>query len=106
MSPEVRHSDDVWQRCFQEQIERKRRRRLMAGAAGHRGLLRDLGVFGMVGWSVCIPTLLGTAIGLWIDQRFPGSYSWTLMLLCAGVLLGCWNAWAWLQRHQRDERDG
>ena len=57
----------------------------------------------MVGWAVSIPTLLGIALGLWIDRRFPGSTSWTLTLLCLGVALGCWNAWTWIQREQRDD---
>ena len=47
-----------------------------------------LGVFGVVGWSVAIPTLIGTAIGLWIDRTWPSRFSWTLMLLILGVGAG------------------
>lgn len=57
-----------------------------------------LSMFGMVGWSVAIPTLIGIAIGIWIDTHFPSPYSWTLMLLILGVILGSLNAWYWVQR--------
>jgi ATP synthase protein I len=61
-------------------------------------LLLGLGMFGLVGWSVAVPTLLGIALGLWIDRAWPSSYSWTLMLLLGGVVAGCLNAWHWLKR--------
>jgi len=52
-----------------------------------------LGMFGVIGWSVAIPTLIGVAIGLWIDQAWPSQFSWTLMLLIGGLMIGCLNAW-------------
>ncbi|MBW2167135.1 MAG: AtpZ/AtpI family protein, partial [Deltaproteobacteria bacterium] len=48
-----------------------------------------LGMFGLVGWSVAVPTLIGIALGIWIDLKWPSRYSWTLMLLIIGVILGC-----------------
>lgn len=106
MSSDAPRPDEAWRRDFHAQIQRRRRRRERAMTEGDRSLLRDLGVFGMVGWSVTVPTLLGTALGLWLDRRIPGSYSWTLMLLCAGAAIGCWNAWEWVRRHQHDDGDG
>jgi len=46
----------------------------------------------VIGWSVAIPTLLGAALGLWLDQHYPGKHAWTLALLVAGAfdrLLQC-----------------
>jgi len=63
-------------------------------------VIRGLGLSGMVGWSVTLPALLGLALGMWIDRRFPNSYSWTLMFLILGIVLGCWNAWRWMQQQQ------
>ena len=40
-----------------------------------------LGMSGLIGWSVTIPTLIGAALGIWVDKRYPSTYSWTLMLL-------------------------
>ncbi len=51
---------------------------------------------GLVGWSVTIPTLIGAAIGMWVDKHYPSTYSWTLMLLFAGLTIGCLNAWKWV----------
>jgi ATP synthase protein I len=60
-----------------------------------------LGLFGVIGWSVAIPMLLGILIGVWIDTNWPSRFSWTLMLLLVGVVLGCLNAWNWVDRERR-----
>ena len=57
-----------------------------------------LGMFGVVGWSVAIPTLIGVALGIWIDNSWPSQFSWTLMLLIGGLMLGCLNAWYWVRK--------
>lgn len=62
-----------------------------------------LGMFGLVGWSVAVPTVAGIALGLWIDRRWPGEVSWTLTCLIAGAMLGAINAWYWVQREGRDD---
>ena len=61
-----------------------------------------LGMFGMVGWSIAIPAVVGSFLGIWIDSSHSGRYSWTLMLFMAGLCLGCYNAWYWLQRERRE----
>jgi ATP synthase protein I len=68
-----------------------------------------LGMFGLVGWSVAVPTLLGVAAGVWIDSRWPSRVSWSLTLLFLGVVLGCVNAWCWVNRERQaggNEADG
>lgn len=62
-----------------------------------------LGMFGLVGWSVAIPTVLGTLLGLWIDRSWPGPYSFTLMGLALGVIVGCATAWYWVRRESERE---
>ena len=71
-------------------------RRARGGRGGNAWL--GLGMFGMVGWAVAVPTVVGIALGLFIDARWPGEMSWTLALLLGGVALGCLNAWYWVQR--------
>lgn len=56
-----------------------------------------LGLFGIVGWSVAIPTLVGIGIGVYLDNRFEPSFSWTITLLFLGVIVGCLNAWHWIK---------
>ena len=57
-----------------------------------------LGMIGLVGWSVAVPTLLGAALGIWLDKNYPVSYSWTLTMLLIGMIIGCLNAWHWVTR--------
>jgi len=70
-----------------------------------RGLWFGLGMFGLVGWSVMIPTLLGIALGIWLDKQWPGRVSWTLTLLFLGVIVGCRNAWYWIERERQGNDD-
>lgn len=86
-------------------IAHQARRKLRARRHRDRSTWFGLGMYGLVGWSVVIPTLVGVAAGVWIDGRWPGRFSWTLMLLFAGLLLGCWNAWYWVSLEQRAIRD-
>ncbi|CDS53824.1 ATP synthase protein I [Polaromonas sp. CG9_12] len=64
-----------------------------------------LGLMGVIGWSVVVPTLLGAALGLWLDRRYPGGRSWTLALLLAGLTLGCLNAWHWVSQEDQAMRE-
>ncbi len=86
-----------------DEIGRKAERKRKARGEEKRGLWFGLGMFGLVGWSVAIPTLAGVALGLWLDSLFGGRVSWTLTLLFVGVVLGCLNAWWWVQRESRHD---
>ncbi|AGL03413.1 AtpZ/AtpI family protein [Desulfoscipio gibsoniae] len=83
------------------QIQKKEMRKMKARQEQARSIWFGLGMFGMVGWSVTIPALLGVALGVWIDARWPGPFSWTLMLLVGGLLAGCINAWYWVERERK-----
>ncbi len=86
-------------------IARRAARRRRARRHRERSTWFGLGMYGMVGWSVATPTLIGVAAGVWVDTRWPGPFSWTLMLMVGGLLLGCWNAWYWISVEQRAIRD-
>ena len=77
-------------------------RKVRARRRGERGVWFGLGAFGLVGWSVAIPTLIGLALGVWMDSTVDLGFSWTLTLLIAGIIVGCLNAWYWISR-ERDE---
>jgi len=83
---------------LQEEVERKAKRRLRARKNEERTAWFWLGMFGLVGWSIAIPTLIGVALGVWIDRRWPGPVSWTLTFLFVGVAIGCLNAWYWVKQ--------
>ncbi|MEB3338859.1 MAG: AtpZ/AtpI family protein [Leptolyngbyaceae bacterium] len=88
---------------LRHQVQNKSARKLKARREEKYSLWYGLGLIGIVGWSVILPILMGIALGLWIDFTWPSRYSWTLMLLFVGVVLGCLNAWYWVQQESRDE---
>ncbi len=61
-------------------------------------IMFGLGVFGIIGWSISIPTLLGILLGVYLDKNFQTDFSWTLTLLFIGVIVGCLNAWHWIKQ--------
>ncbi len=79
----------------------KEERRVRARRRGRRTLLFGMGMFGLVGWSLAVPTLAGLALGVWLDHRFASRHSWTVTLLIAGIVAGCLNAWYWVDRERR-----
>ena len=93
------------------QVGAKAARKLQAQRNPTPGVWFGLGLMGVVGWSVVVPTLLGAALGLWLDRHYPGGRSWTLALMAAGLVLGCFNAWIWVTKedaamhHDRENHD-
>lgn len=94
--------------AFVAKIAAQAARKLKAQRDAAHPVWSGLGIFGLVGWSVASPTLLGALLGMWWDRRHPGPHSWTLALLVAGLVIGCANAWYWVSREDRaisDESD-
>jgi len=89
-----------------EQVGAKARRKLEARRVATPGVWFGLGMMGLIGWSVVVPTLLGATLGLWLDRRDPGGHAWVLALMVAGLALGCLNAWHWVTKEHRAMRDG
>ena len=83
------------------QIGAKESRKLRTRRTPARSVWAGLGFFGLIGWSVVAPTLIGAAVGRWMDGKYPGERSWTLVLLLAGLGLGCLNAWLWVEKEHR-----
>jgi len=77
-------------------VEAKAIRKLRTQRAGVPGIWSGFGIFGLIGWSIVLPTLLGAFLGAWWDRHHHGAHSWTLMLLVIGLIFGCANAWHWM----------
>ncbi len=90
---------------FETQVDTKAARKLRARRNPAPGVWFGLGMMGLIGWSVVVPTLLGAALGLWLDKNHPGAHQWTLALLVAGLAVGCLNAWHWVAKEDRAMRD-
>lgn len=99
---EAEHKPGDGQREFSEQVGLKAERKMKAQQQVTRTVWSGLGMMGLIGWSVAMPTLLGAALGLWLDKHYPGGHSWTLALLAAGLVLGCFNAWRWVAKEDRE----
>lgn len=87
------------------QIGVKAARKLKARRNPKPGVWFGLGMMGLIGWSVTVPTLLGAGLGIWLDKHHPGTHSWTLALLVAGLTIGCLNAWHWVANEEKAMRD-
>ena len=103
MAPRQHQPPDIREE-FAHEVGEKAARRARARREQHRGVWFGLGMFGLIGWSVAIPTVAGIALGLWIDHRWPGRISWTLTLLFVGIVLGCIIAWRWIEREGRADQ--
>ena len=65
--------------------------------------LRGIGAFGIIGWSIAVPTVGGAFLGLWLDRSFPQAFSWTIALILGGVVLGGAIAAAWMNKEGGDK---
>ncbi|NAX46750.1 F0F1 ATP synthase subunit [Photobacterium halotolerans] len=102
---EKKGKSPITKTVFSKQIGTKAARKRQSQRHVSRTIWNGLGMMGLVGWSVAIPTLLGTALGIWLDNRYPSEHSWTLALLVAGLVIGCVNAWHWLAKEGREIRE-
>jgi len=101
--PELSGQDD----SFRRKVSSKQAQKMVRRREGEGSIWFSLSVYGVIGWSVAVPTMLGVLAGYWIDRAWPGRISWTLTLMVVGVCLGCLNAWFWVQRQRRgiEERE-
>ncbi|MEM7497654.1 MAG: AtpZ/AtpI family protein [Pseudomonadota bacterium] len=91
-----REDDDPTARDIEKAAARQERARRSATDSP----LRGFAVFGMVGWSIAVPTVAGALLGLWLDRVLPQTFSWTLTLLIGGAILGAAIAWRWVARER------
>jgi ATP synthase protein I len=105
MTDERQHQPLKPKPSLSQEVGAKAARKLRAQRHVTRTVWFGLGMMGLIGWSVAIPTLLGAALGLWLDRLYPGGRSWTLALLVAGLAIGCFNAWHWVTKEDKEMRE-
>lgn len=91
------------QQDMRTSVEKKAARKLKASDQRRHSVWFGLGMFGLVGWSIALPTVAGIALGLWIDNTWPSRVSWTITFLFVGIAFGCLQAWRWVKRESRHE---
>ena len=90
---------------FSRQVGAQAARKLKAQRGAKRSIWFGLGMSGLIGWSVTVPTLIGAALGIWVDKHYPSRFSWTLMLLLVGLIIGCFNAWHWVDSEYKEMQE-
>ena len=85
-------STEIHQRA--KRLERMRQKKTASPLTG-------LSAFGVIGWTVAVPTVAGAFLGRWLNQHYPQSFSWTLALIMAGLVLGIIYAWEWIAQAQK-----
>jgi ATP synthase protein I len=90
---------------FSRKVGALEARKLRSKRRGVQDIWFGLGMFGLIGWAVAIPAVLGVMLGVFIDQHYPGNHSWTLSLLIIGLFIGCFNAWRWVANEEKSIRE-
>ena len=94
-------NDPTQSELLARQVSAKAERKLRTRRDGAPGVWFGLGMMGLIGWSVVVPTVAGAALGIWLDTHYPGTHAWSLALLMAGLVVGCLNAWRWVGQQDR-----
>lgn len=105
MTEEPRGNPSKPKTPLSREVGAKAARKLRAQRHVTRTVWFGLGMMGLIGWSVAIPTVLGAALGIWLDRHYPAAHSWTLTLLVVGLIIGCANAWHWVAKEDKAMRD-
>lgn len=88
------NGEDKFVSAVKKQTERSRKNQ-------RPNLWGAFGIVGTIGWMVVLPTLLGIALGRYLDTRFNAGIFWTLSLLMLGLIIGCLAAWRHIQEMMR-----
>jgi len=83
-------------------IKAKEKRKVHFKKAKHKNAWYGFGLFGLVGWSITVPALIGLAVGIYIDTEYPSRYLFSLMGFILGLLFGIWIAFYWINREQKE----
>lgn len=73
-------------------------RRILKARREQNTLLGQTVYLGTVGFMIALPLVGGAYLGNWLDQKLPGySFSWTISLIFAGLVLGVVNVYFFLR---------
>ena len=81
---------------FKEKIENESEKKIRSRKEGDQ-ILFGLGAFGIVGWSIAVPTVALTFLGLYFDRISTTEISWTITMMLAGlgienILIDSWTS--------------
>ncbi len=97
MSDDAKTKKEKGRDEFLRLVEEKEKRKLRAGKDLPQIVWLGLAKYGVIGWTVTVPTLAGVAAGIWLDRHYPCPHSWTLSLMALGLFAGCASVWYWME---------
>lgn len=74
-------------------VDTRRRRAERARAEGERTPWENVALIGALAWQIVVPTLIGTALGRWLDGLSGHRVLFSALGIVTGVSLGFWSAW-------------
>jgi len=78
---------------MEKAVKLREQRRDFWDRTGERPVWRNLSMIGALGWLIVAPTLVGVALGRWLDAKLGTGIFWSGALIFLGVALGSWLAW-------------
>ncbi len=97
--------EEKTENSFAKKVAKKERQKIKAQSTKNKSVWSGLGMFGMIGWSVSVPALLGAVLGSWLDKKYPETFSWTLTCLIVGLFGGCLIAGHWVAKENKEMND-
>lgn len=85
-------------------VSAKSERRIRARERPNESIWAFMGTFGLVGWTVAVPTLAGLAFGVFLDNRTDSERSFAITFLVLGVAVGGATAWYWIRRESSGDQ--
>ncbi|HNY11247.1 MAG TPA: AtpZ/AtpI family protein [Candidatus Wallbacteria bacterium] len=97
MSDDPKIKTDKARDEFIKLVEVKEKRKIKARRNLSKNVWSGFAKYGVIGWTIAVPMLLGIAAGLWLDKNYPCPHSWTLSLMALGLFTGCASVWYWME---------
>ena len=101
MKPDTHKNQDPSAQSMRRSAERMKHARTNPSASP----LRGFGVFGVIGWSIAIPTVGGAFLGMWLNKVAPQTFSWPIALILGGAMMGVIIAWRWISDESSNKED-
>ena len=93
--------DRARSRALRRAVLRKTLRHERAQRRREQSVWSFLGTFGLIGWTVALPTLAGLVFGLFLDDITDTDRSFAITFLVVGAAVGCFAAWYWIKQESR-----
>lgn len=74
-------------------VRRRQRERREWEARGERSVWQNMAMLGSLGWLIIVPTLMGLAVGRWLDHSFGTGITLTAAGIFVGICAGGMLAW-------------